>query len=211
MEIAVISNICANKHALDAFLKYINENHQVQTIINCGNFLEIGPNPHEVVKKIMSDNRFINILSQKDLKILSRVPSVGAHLSYFSYYDWALYEIGLNLAKKLKELPVEHYFKFKSKTILARYSFPHDISTRPDYIVIEEHPKSFIGEFHGIKVISPGILGYSKEGKINFALIDTENDKTELCSIQYNNANLFSDYKKSRIPEKKELIRTYHK
>lgn len=209
-----MSNICANWWALNAFLDYIKERHKIDRIINVGNFLEIGPRPRDVAKKIITDPRFVNILSQKDMNIINLAPKIGAHLSYFSWYDWALYQLGLNLAEKLNEIPTEYVFTCNGKTpktILARYSFPNNISSKPDYIVFGDYPKKFIGEFHGIKVVCPGIFGYSKNNTIEYATINIETDSINLHEIKYN-ANLsLAEYKKSKIPNKKEIVMTYHK
>lgn len=216
MEIAIVSNICANLCALNLFLDHIKENQKIERIINAGNFLEIGPRPRDVAKKIITDPRFVNVLSQTDVYILNLMPKLGSHLSYFSWYDWALYQLGLNLASKLKELPTESVLTItnhgkNAKTILATYSFPPKIPPKLDYIVIGDHPRRFIGNFHGIKVICPGIFGYSKKNTIEYATLNTETDAIEFHKIQYNPSQLFSDYRKNKIPEKKEIIMTYHK
>ena len=40
--IAVVSDIHANKYALNAFLEYINK-EKINTILNLGDFVQIGP------------------------------------------------------------------------------------------------------------------------------------------------------------------------
>jgi predicted RNA-binding protein len=209
LELAIISNICANFHALQAFLDHINEEHQVALIINTGNFLQIGPNPFQVCKKVLT-NRFLNILSKEDIMVLDRIPWIESMPKYFTYYDWALSQIGLGIADKLKKLPLEYVLEYEGTKMLIKHSFPQDLSSKPNYIVIGEPRTGFISEFQGIKVIASGILGFSKEGVGTFVVLDLSNNRIEMHTIKYNKAKLFTEYRKSRIPEKKEILRTYH-
>jgi len=59
-KIAIISDIKANKHALEAFIEYIDKDKEIEYVLNLGNFIQDGPNPCEVFDTIMKDKRFIN-------------------------------------------------------------------------------------------------------------------------------------------------------
>ena len=62
-KLAVISDIHANKYALESFLHYNEENFQADKILNLGDFVAIGPHPKEVVQAIFNDKRFENTRS----------------------------------------------------------------------------------------------------------------------------------------------------
>lgn len=68
--IAVVSDIHANKYALNAFLEYINK-EKINTILNLGDFVQIGPNPAEATKTILNDSRFINILGNNETSLFN--------------------------------------------------------------------------------------------------------------------------------------------
>ena len=60
--IAVVSDIHANK--------YINK-EKINTILNLGDFVQIGPNPAEATKTILNDSRFINILGNNETSLFN--------------------------------------------------------------------------------------------------------------------------------------------
>ena len=62
IKLAIISDIHANKYALDGFLQYNEENFQADKILNLGDFISIGPNPKEEAQTIFTDKRFENII-----------------------------------------------------------------------------------------------------------------------------------------------------
>ena len=67
-KIAIIADIHANKYALEKFLEYIDK-EQIETILNLGDFAQIGPNPFEVLEIILKDKRFINILGNNETSL----------------------------------------------------------------------------------------------------------------------------------------------
>ena len=62
IKLAIISDIHANKYALDSFLQYNEEHFQADKILNLGDFISIGPHPTEVAQTIFNDKRFENII-----------------------------------------------------------------------------------------------------------------------------------------------------
>ena len=67
-KIAIVADIHANIYALDKFLEYINQ-EKINTILNLGDFVQIGPNPFEVSKVVINDNRFINIIGNNETNL----------------------------------------------------------------------------------------------------------------------------------------------
>ena len=69
-KIAVVSDIHANKYALNVFMEFINK-EKITTILNLGDFVQIGPNPFEVSNVILNDNRFVNVLGNNETNYFS--------------------------------------------------------------------------------------------------------------------------------------------
>lgn len=67
-KIIIISDIHANIYALNRLLDYA-ECEKIKMILNCGDFLQIGPNPVEVYDIVMSDKRFINIIGNNEMSL----------------------------------------------------------------------------------------------------------------------------------------------
>jgi predicted phosphodiesterase len=44
-KIAIISDIKANKYALEAFIKYMEKDKEIEYVLNLGNFIQNAPNP----------------------------------------------------------------------------------------------------------------------------------------------------------------------
>ncbi|MDE7423519.1 MAG: hypothetical protein K2N51_07475 [Lachnospiraceae bacterium] len=68
-KIAVISNIQSNLYALEKFLEYISD-QPMEHIFNLGNFFDSDLFCCEIFDIISSDSRFINILGEKERKML---------------------------------------------------------------------------------------------------------------------------------------------
>ena len=64
--IAVVADIHANIHALNAFMAFISDHCPVNLILNLGDFIQIGPNPAEAFDIVMNDSRFVNIMGNSE-------------------------------------------------------------------------------------------------------------------------------------------------
>ena len=69
--VAVISDIHANIHALEVFMNYLNARPEIEVVLNLGDFLQLGPNPAEVFDVVAEDKRFINILGNNEIELMS--------------------------------------------------------------------------------------------------------------------------------------------
>lgn len=67
-KVAIVSDIHANKYALNVFLEFINKQN-IDIILNLGDFVQIGPNPYEVSSIVVNDKRFINILGNNETSL----------------------------------------------------------------------------------------------------------------------------------------------
>lgn len=62
-QICIISDIHSNIHSLRKFLNYIEDKHNIDYILNLGDFIQDGPNPCEVFDIVMNDKKFFMIHS----------------------------------------------------------------------------------------------------------------------------------------------------
>lgn len=77
-KIAVISNIQSNLYALEKFLEYIVD-QQIEYVINLGNFFDGDLFCNEIFDIISSDSRFINILGEKEKKVLKFLDDIDGN------------------------------------------------------------------------------------------------------------------------------------
>jgi predicted phosphodiesterase len=117
----IISDIHSNINALKRLLEYINDINP-SIILNCGDFLQKGPNPKEVFDIVMNDKRFVNILGNNDLELFQR------NLRRFNKIDiehqnWVIEQLGSERIEKLKELPLNHIITNSGKKV-SHDTFP---------------------------------------------------------------------------------------
>ena len=202
-KIAVVSDIHANKYALNAFLEYINK-EKINTIFNLGDFVQIGPNPAEVTKTILNDNRFINILGNNETSLFNI--SEEDNSEEIKHRRWTKEQIK-DQFKLIKEIPTEKILKIENEKILMIHSRKNDIESMPliyienldnfvdDYkefgadIILfgHTHEKMFV-EHNGKFIINPGSLGCSRTLSADFVVLKLEHRRIIECtfkSIEY--------------------------
>lgn len=228
-KIAVVSDIHANKYALNAFLEYINK-EKINTIFNLGDFVQIGPNPAEVTKIILNDNRFINILGNNETSLFNI--SEEDNSEEIKHRRWTKEQIK-DQFKLIKEIPTEKILKIENEKILMIHSRKNDIESMPliyienldnfvdDYkefgadIILfgHTHEKMFV-EHNGKFLINPGSLGCSRTLSADFVVLKLENRRIIECtfkSIEYDRKKLLNDYEKQDVPDKKLFEKEFFK
>lgn len=228
-KIAVVSDIHANKYALNAFLEYINK-EKINTIFNLGDFVQIGPNPAEVTKTILNDNRFINILGNNETSLFNI--SEEDNSEEIKHRRWTKEQIK-DQFKLIKEIPTEKILKIENEKILMIHSRKNDIESMP-LIYIENldnfvdeykefgadiilfghtHEKMFV-EHNGKFIINPGSLGCSRTLSADFVVLKLEHRRIIECtfkSIEYDRKKLLNDYEKQDVPDKKLFEKEFFK
>jgi len=228
-KIAVVSDIHANKYALNAFLEYINK-EKINTIFNLGDFVQIGPNPAEVTKTILNDNRFINILGNNETSLFNI--SEEDNSEEIKHRRWTKEQIK-DQFKLIKEIPTEKILKIENEKILMIHSRKNDIESMPliyienldnfvdDYkefgadIILfgHTHEKMFV-EHNGKFIINPGSLGCSRTLSADFVVLKLEHRRIIECtfkSIEYDRKKLLNDYEKQDVPDKKLFEKEFFK
>ena len=228
-KVAIVSDIHANKYALGKFLEYINK-EKINTILNLGDFVQIGPNPFEVSEVILNDNRFINIIGNNETSLFEI--NYNQDDNENKHRAWTKKEIKENFIE-IQKIPQEKIITIEGLDILMIHSRKNNIKGMPliytgniedftnDYktynvdIILfgHTHEKLFIE--HNSKVfINPGSLGCSKKGTVDFAIIEISNKILKSCifkSLEYNKLNLIKDYNDKSVPDKEFLMKTFYK
>ncbi len=232
-KIAIISDIHANKYALNRFLHYIEENYQAEKILNLGDFVHIGPHPKEVAQIIFSDNRFENIIGNNEMIILGRHE---APQSVESHSTWTINQLGKDLMAKIQNTPTSKTFIINGKKILMLHSHFYDIPGRSvqDNLLIyqgktleeflNDYPKDvdivLVGHSHeqlyisweGKKIINPGSISINWAPKVSFCLMDLDSENMNIAfkNIPYDTSKLKEDYNQRNVPHREFLMKYFY-
>ena len=228
-KIAIVADIHANKYALDKFLDYIDKEH-IECILNIGDFVQIGPNPYEVSTKVLNDNRFINVLGNNETSLFE-IDETKTN-DEIAHRLWTKKQINENF-EKIKQIPQTLILNKKNKKILMIHSRRNDINGMPliyidnldsfveDYkefdvdIILFGHTHEKLYIEHNNKIfINPGSLGCSKNGTVDFSILeidDSQNINCDFISLKYDKTELIKDYYNYNVPDKKFLLKTFFK
>lgn len=228
-KIAIVSDIHANKYALNVFLDYV-EKENINTILNLGDFVQIGPNPYEVSNIILNDSRFINILGNNETSLFESEDKIKNE--EINHRIWTKEQLKENY-KKIKKIPTNRIVEIEKMKILLIHSRKDNIKGMPkiysnnieefakDYeefnsnIVLfgHTHEKMLI-EYNNKMFINPGSLGCSRAKKVDFAVLKLDNGKIISCnfkSLTYDKNKLLLEFEKQNIPDKNFIITTFFK
>lgn len=220
--IAVISDIHANIYALNAFLDYVNENYTVNTILNLGDFVQIGPHPREVADIVLNDKRFINILGNNEDSLLNRNAQAFSEKMYL-HQNWTIAQLGPTLMNDISKLPKTNIISLDDRKLLMVHSrlldtnadpllyqgktldeFTNDYGDDVDYVLFgHTHCQTYVNYWKGKPLLNPGSLGCSKESQMSFCLLEIgEMDfNIKLMNINYDNSKLKEDYIRLNVPK----------
>ena len=228
-KIAIVADIHANKYALDEFLEYINQ-EKINAILNLGDFVQIGPNPLEVCDVILNDNRFINILGNNEISLFNINKEEQSNEN--NHRVWTKKQIKKNIMK-IQKISRERIIKIDGINILMLHSRKNNIKGMP--LIYTENIDGFVNDYKNYDVdivlfghtheklyiehdnrlfINPGSLGCSKNGTVDFAILEISSNALKSCtfkSLEYNNSNLIKDYNDNLVPDREFLMKTFHK
>lgn len=228
-KIAIVADIHANKYALNIFLKYIEEEN-IKSVLNIGDFVQIGPNPYEVSNIILNDTRFINILGNNETSLFE-IDETSEN-DEIAHRLWTREQMKENY-EKIKLINKTKIITRDNVKIFMIHSIENDINGMPslctdsnvsfvkDYedffadIVVfgHTHEKLYI-EHNGKIFINPGSLGCSKNGTIDFAILqldDKQNIKCDFKSLEYDKTELIKDYYNNNVPDKEFILKSFFK
>ena len=97
----------------------------------------------------------------------------------------------------------------------------HNVSFIKDYadffadVVVFGHTHEKLYTEHNGKIfINPGSLGCSKNGTIDFAILqfdDKHNIKCDFKSLEYDKTELIKDYYNNNVPDKEFILKSFFK
>ncbi|MFX1349827.1 MAG: metallophosphoesterase family protein [Promethearchaeota archaeon] len=232
-KLAIISDIHANKYALNRFLDYINENFHVEKILNLGDFVHIAPHPKEVTQIIFDDNRFENIIGNNEMIIL------GKHKTPHRvepHSEWTKNQLKQGLMTKIQDTPTFKILNINEKRILMLHSHFYDIPGRSvqdnlllyqgktleeflnDYpndidivLVGHSHEQLYIS-WEGKKIINPGSVSINWAPRVSFCLIELDSDNINIIfkNIPYDISKLKADYEQRNVPHREFLVKYFY-
>lgn len=228
-KIAIVADIHANKYALNIFLKYIEEEN-IKSVLNIGDFVQIGPNPYEVSNIILNDTRFINILGNNETSLFE-IDETSEN-DEIAHRLWTREQMKENY-EKIKLINKTKIITRDNVKIFMIHSIENDINGMPslctdsnvsfvkDYedffadIVVFGHTHEKLYIKHNGKIfINPGSLGCSKNGTIDFAILqldDKQNIKCDFKSLEYDKTELIKDYYNNNVPDKEFILKSFFK
>jgi len=234
-KLAIISDIHANKYALDSFLQYNEENFQADKILNLGDFTSIGPHPKEVAQIIFTDKRFENIIGNNEMIVLRKRRSEWQR-EKMPHHEWIANYIGEDLLKKIEKTPTSKSLNINGKKLLMLHSHFYDTPGRTiqDNLLIyqgktleeffDDYPKDVdivvVGHSHlqlyiswkGKKIINPGSISITWKPKTSFCLmeISENNVNVNFKNIPYDFSALKKDYEERNVVGKDFIIKYFY-
>ena len=235
IKLAIISDIHANKYALDGFLQYNEENFQADKILNLGDFISIGPHPKEVAQTIFTDKRFENIIGNNEMILLGKRRNEWQR-EKMPHHEWIANHIGKNLLEKIETTPTSKELNVNGKKLLMLHSHFYDTPNRTiqDNLLIyqgknldefvEDYPEDVdivvVGHSHlqlyiswkGKKIINPGSISITWKPVASFCLMEISDNSFNICfkNILYDFSNLKKDYEERNVVGKDFLIKYFY-
>lgn len=228
---AIVSDIHANRYALQVFLEYLDAHFPVTDILNLGDFVQIGPHPKEVTELVLTDRRFINILGNNETALLERDPT-SFQKDEFAHQDWTIAQLGPDLVGKLGQLSKSNILKIQDKRILMIHSRPYSTTSMPliyqgksledfakdydgmgaDYVLFGHTHTQALLNYKGKIFVNPGSVGCSKEALVSFCLAEAGEQGINLTfkNIRYDDSKLFNDFAEYRVPGADRILRLFY-
>ena len=235
-KVAIISDVHANKYALEKFLDILEKDPAIKFVLNLGDFLQIGPHPKEVTDVIMNDERFINILGNNELIVTEQL-SVSTPEDESGHADWTKLQLGSELVAKIKEIPTSRTLTLNDKQVLMTHSriynedlsniweFPLLYSKKSFNKFVKDYPKAidivFFGHTHyqlylhwkNKSFINPGSLGCSAhDSKISYCILELKNGNLniKMYNEPYDESKLVEDYYSFEVPDRNFILSNFY-
>ncbi len=234
-KIAIISDIHANKYALNRFLQYNDDEFSADVILNLGDAVSIGPHPKEVVQLILSNDRFMNIAGNNELIALGQRKNEW-HRGTGVHREWVANQLGKELLDKIDKLPTFQNLTIQNKKILMIHSHFYDIPGRTiqdnillyqgksmeefinDYptdvdivLVGHSHEQLYLGTKQKI-IINPGSISITWKPEISFCTLELDNIKMNINfkNIAYDASGLLKDYEERKVAGREFLVKYFY-
>ena len=216
-KIAVLSDVHANLHALQAVLADA-KGKGVEVFLNAGDFLGYGAFPNEVIEMLRANN-VLSIIGNYDLKVLEgRGTNSGEKDIAFKY---ARKKLTRSNKAYLNSLPKNITLKIKEKKLLMVHGSPESIEEHiypntsrerlrelisgrdVDLIIVGHSHRQFSRTIDGVSIINPGSVGRADDNnpKAAYAIIGFNPFSVEMVRVSYDIEAGAHSIRKEKLPE----------
>jgi putative phosphoesterase len=228
MRIAVISDIHANRFGLLAFLRFLDAHPDIQHVLNLGDFVNIGPHPHEVAERVLSDARFVNIAGNNEEALAG---DLGEPDGANRHRHWTVARLGKELHSQVIALPSQRVLEMEGFRILMVHSRPgasgelpliyrgrnlsefwDDYSQEnPDIVLFGHTHAPFYMEHLERHFVNPGAMGLSKGGTVSFCVLNLEPGRfgVEFEAVPWLRQDIAGEFLKKDVPDKEFILQRY--
>lgn len=230
---AIVSDIHANKPALNILLDYLTQHPEIDMVLNLGDTVGIGPHPKEVAEIVFQDKRFINIVGNNDLNTFIN-PMEEPNPGEVAHIQWVKESLGIDLINQFKKLSLHIRIQIGEKMWLMVHSrrFPNPPMDMPLLYqhksikqFAEDYPKDVscicfghiheqcLLHFENQIFISPGSVGCSRSyGSVSFCIVQMYEDmpQFEFKNIPYDIEGFKAEFKNRNVPDANHIIQYFY-
>lgn len=219
--IAVVSDIHANIHALNALLRFLDDWFPVSKILNLGDFIQIGPNPLEVFDIVMKDGRFVNIMGNSEAMFFDQT-MLRQYEHEKAHQEWTVRQLGEERMNRLKAVPLQRTAEISGVRFFMTHARPGAAAGQPllyqqrpfeeffmdypgdsEYVLIgHTHLPLHAVYWNGRPIVNPGSVGCGKDGRVRFVTMELEDDAVSVsyCQLKYDKERVLLDYRERSVP-----------
>ena len=239
MKLGIITDIHSNIIALNEVLKEF-EKIKIDKIICCGDIIGIGPNPEEVVQRLMKlKGKLVAVRVNHEKYLLEGLP-INVHdnkrkmsLEEIQNHKWTHSRISESSKKFLEKLPIYKNIEMQNKKIYIIHYPMNSDGVYKEHIknpTIKENERMFskvdsdiyvYGHTHVVCInnkdnkwyINPGSLGCPVQSNIaNAGVLDIKDDKInfEQLAISYNVDEVIKEIKKLKVPFYEGILKIFY-
>lgn len=229
--IAIAADIHANMHALDALMKYLDQECSVSQILNLGDFIQIGPNPAEVFDAVMNDSRFVSIMGNSEAMFFDEEMKQH-YASEAAHQDWVISMLGSERMERLRQVPLHRIVEIGNRKILMVHArmnramdtpllydrrtleeFISDYDADVSYVLIgHTHLPLYAVHWNNKPIINPGSVGCGKDGIVRFAVMEMEDGLVNITykQLKYDKEKVIRDYRENSVPCCEKFIAMFY-
>lgn len=181
MKIAIVSDIHGNTSAFNKFIDKIKEEN-IEIILNLGDFVR-GKDPHKIMETIMNDDRFISIKGNHEYGYCNEHKNDDSP-DYRKYIEWINSQEDQRIVEiqGIKILMIHSRMSSNNAAPLLYKggSLDEFMADYPDDVDLicfgHTHIQVFIENFYGKRILNPGSIGAALDRKVNFTILDIDNN-----------------------------------
>jgi len=211
MTVALISDVHANKPALDTVL---GDTPDVDGFVNAGDVVGYNPYPAGCVEAVRE--RGMTTVQGNHDRAVSGGASFGFHSTAGRAVEWTRDRVDEETVDWLGALPQEREARFGDVRVKVahgapgapdRYTHPRDFSASllgdEDVLVLGHTHVQAKEEYDEGVVVNPGSVGQPRDGdpRAGYALLDEETGDVELRRVEYPVSHVQDEIRRAGLPE----------